>query len=111
MHLLVTVMPLGEWSTNNSEALEAASELIELIKTYPNTAKKLKLELESTESLITNKLTPLEITLLEGIYGHKSIFAECRLRAQMAIRKAERGASPLLGRAPVRIEPNPADRH
>jgi len=60
VHLLVTIKPLGEWSTNNSEALEAACELIELVKTYPNTAKKLKLELENTDSLISNKLISLD---------------------------------------------------
>ena len=37
-----------------------------------------------------NNLSPDEISILAGIFGNPTIFAECRLRAQMNMRRAGR---------------------
>ncbi len=66
VHLLTSVKSLSEWLVNNHEALQAAGELPELLKAYPITSKKLKLDVKTNDSLISNKLISLDQETFEA---------------------------------------------
>jgi hypothetical protein len=53
-----------------------------------------------------HSLTPEEIAILQGIFGSPTVYAEARLRAQMAIRKAEKADQA----SKVEAAPNPLDK-